>query len=231
MPEQYRVSPEDEPCMTTENRFVTVVDYGMGNLFSVCRALEHCGATPVLTDTPEGIAEAERLILPGVGAFADGMAGLEERGMVASLQAYAMSHRPLLGICLGMQMLLDTNDEFGLHRGLGLIPGHVAAIPPVGTNHQAHKIPHIGWNTLVRPHPDTLWDHTLLDNIPQETPVYFVHSFTAVPAEERYRLADCDYHGQRISAVIRSENLYGCQFHPEKSGPMGLRMINRFIQL
>lgn len=209
---------------------VAIVDYGVGNLFSVCRAVESCGAEPVLVETPDQIESAERLILPGVGAFADGMAGLRERNLVDTLVAYGRSGRPFLGICLGMQMLLETNHEFGIHEGLGLIPGSVVAIPPVGMDNQPHKIPHIGWNDLVPP-PETDWRGTILEDIPVETPVYFVHSFTAVPTEASYRLADCFYNGQRISAIVRSGNLFGCQFHPEKSGKMGLQILNNFISL
>ncbi|WP_303673631.1 imidazole glycerol phosphate synthase subunit HisH [Vampirovibrio chlorellavorus] len=212
-------------------RRVSIVDYGMGNLFSVSRALEHCGADPVFVTTPVQVAQAERLILPGVGAFADGMAGLKERGLVEALRAYHLSGKPLLGICLGMQMLLETNEEFGLHQGLGLLRGKVTAIPKVGTDQIPHKIPHIGWNSLSLPPQQPAWERTILAGIPEQTRMYFVHSYTAFPTHEENRLADADYNGQRISAVVHSGNLFGCQFHPEKSGPWGLKIIENFINL
>jgi glutamine amidotransferase len=210
---------------------VTVVDYGMGNLFSVSRAVEQCGGTVILADKPEMIDQAARVILPGVGAFADGMSELHKRRLVEPLRKIAVDGRPLLGICLGMQMLLDTGKEFGEHAGLGLISGVVEPIPSTGTDGQPHKIPHIGWNALIRPPACTSWADTILANIPENSPVYFVHSFTPMPAREEHRLADCRYDGRRVSAVIRSGNVYGCQFHPEKSGTVGLRILMNFLAL
>ena len=122
---------------------VTVIDYGVGNLFSVTKALERVGAEVILSSSPDDIANAQRLVLPGVGAFADGMRGLAERGLIEPIKRFAASGRPFLGICLGMQMMLDSSEEFGNHDGLGLIPGRVVAIPSIGA-HGVHKIPHIG---------------------------------------------------------------------------------------
>ena len=127
---------------------VTVIDYGVGNLFSVTKALERVGAEVVLSAAAADIANAQRLVLPGVGAFADGMRGLAERGLIEPIKTFAASGRPFLGICLGMQMMLDSSEEFGNHQGLGLIPGRVVAVPSVGSSGQAHKIPHIGWAAL-----------------------------------------------------------------------------------
>ena len=129
---------------------VTVIDYGVGNLLSVSRALEHCGAQVDLADNPAQIARAHRLVLPGVGAFKDGMDGLRERALVEPIRQYASGGRPLLGICLGMQLLLDVSEEFGAHEGLGLIPGRVAAIPATTADGVPHKIPHIGWNECTK---------------------------------------------------------------------------------
>jgi imidazole glycerol-phosphate synthase subunit HisH len=207
---------------------VTIIDYGIGNILSVTRAFEQCGANVVLSSDPEIIVGADYLVLPGVGAFADGMAGLQERGLVEAIKEFVTSGRPFLGICLGMQMLLDESEEFGLHKGLGLIPGKVAAIPSTGANGLPHKIPHIGWNEIYPPTPGS-WHHTILQETPEGAPVYFVHSFTAVPEQHQHRLADCYYDGVLISAAIRNENVYGFQFHPEKSGPEGLRMLRNFV--
>jgi glutamine amidotransferase len=209
---------------------VKVIDYGMGNLHSVCRALEHVGADAALTEKPEEIAAATHLVLPGVGAFKDGMAELAKRGFVDAVRAYAKTGKPLLGICLGMQMLFEESEEFGRHEGLALMPGAVRAIPAQGADGKPHKIPHIGWNALVPPQGAS-WEGTLLSGIPAGTEAYFVHSFTAQPADEALRLADADYDGCRVSAVVREGRVYGCQFHPEKSGPAGLAMLRNFLAL
>lgn len=208
---------------------VTIIDYGMGNLMSVCRAFEHCGAEVVLADSPGMVEQAEYMVLPGVGAFADGMAGLHERGLIASLRQYADSCRPFLGICLGMQMMFESSDEFGIHEGLGLIPGKILPIPPTGVDGISHKIPHIGWNALFPPAPEINWNETILHGVEPGTAVYFVHSFAAVPTCPEHRLANSIYNGRVISASVKYGKLYGCQFHPEKSGEAGLRIINNFI--
>jgi glutamine amidotransferase len=210
---------------------VTVIDYGAGNLFSVRRALEKCGTEPLFTDSVEAIASAPRLILPGVGAFADGMGGLRERGLIAPLRDYARSGRPMLGICLGMQMLLSKSEEFGEHEGLDLIAGKVVSLPPTGVNAERHKIPHIGWSRLEHPPgPHAPWRDSILADVRPGEAVYMVHSYTAVPDDARHRLADCHYNGRLISAAIRARNVYGCQFHPEKSGPLGLRILAAFLR-
>jgi glutamine amidotransferase len=210
---------------------VAVVDYGIGNLLSVCRALAYCGAEVGLTDSAEGILSAGYLVLPGVGAFADGMEGLRQRRLIKAIQSYALSGRPFLGICLGMQLMMESSEEFGQHEGLGLIPGKVIAIPPSGTDGTPHKIPHIGWNGLLKPYPGKNWQGTILQGLQPEDAVYFVHSFTCVPAQEKFRLADCIYDGRIISAAVHSGALHGCQFHPEKSGPVGLQLIKNFLDL
>lgn len=209
---------------------VTVIDYGVGNLLSVTRAFEYCGASVVLTDDAAKIADADYLVLPGVGAFCDGMVGLAGRGLVDPIRAFAAKERPFLGICLGMQLMLDESEEFGAHEGLGLIPGKVVAIPARGSDGAAHKIPHIGWNKICVP-AGISWQGTLLDTSAEDSSFYFVHSFTAVPASHKYRLADCYYNGQVIAAAIRKDNIYGCQFHPEKSGAGGLAIIKQFLEL
>lgn len=209
---------------------VTVVDYGAGNLLSVTRAFEHCGADVSVTDSPSAIEKAERLVLPGVGAFADGMRGLNERGLVEPIRRFASTGRPFLGICLGMQMMLDSSEEFGYHEGLGLIPGKNVAIPDTGTDGKKHKIPHIGWNEIALP-AGLSWENSVLTGIKERSAFYFVHSFMAVPSKAENRLADCDYDGRVISSVIMSGSLYGCQFHPEKSGETGLKVIRNFLRL
>jgi glutamine amidotransferase len=208
---------------------VTVVDYGVGNLFSVTRALDHCGAQVVLSENPREIEAAELLLLPGVGSFANGMQELTRRGLVEALLRHARSGRKFLGICLGLQLMFDASEEFGEHAGLGLIPGKVRAIPPRGSDGRPHKIPHIGWNALRSVPQGAPWSASLLRGVPPGSSMYFVHSFTAFPEHEAHRVADCDYDGRRICAVVKRDNLHGCQFHPEKSGETGLGVLRNFL--
>ncbi|WP_368293717.1 imidazole glycerol phosphate synthase subunit HisH [Dehalobacter sp. TBBPA1] len=210
---------------------ITLVDYGMGNILSVQRAFEYCGGQVRISDNPRDIRNSDYLVLPGVGAFADGMKGLSERGLMEAIINFASKERPFLGICLGMQMMMGKSEEFGIHEGLGLIPGSVVKIPAQDMHGLRQKIPHIGWNALALPDSKENWQGTILAGIEIGETVYFVHSFTAVPANLSNRLADTSYNGQIISAAVQSGYLYGCQFHPEKSGMTGLRIIRNFINL
>lgn len=207
---------------------VTVVDYGIGNLYSVQRACETVGASVELTSDPMVISRAERLILPGVGAFADGIAGLRARALVEPLQAFAASGRPLLGICLGMQMLADTSEEFGEHDGLGLIPGRVVQLPTTDTNGRLHHIPRVGWTALA-PVPQTSWASTPLRDTAPGACVYLVHSYHVVCNDPMHVLAVSHYGGHPLTSAIHSGNVTGFQFHPERSGPEGLRILRAFL--
>jgi glutamine amidotransferase len=205
---------------------VTVVDYGIGNLHSVIKALRHHGAEVRVSSQPADLLSAERAVVPGVGAFADGMHGLQQRGLVEPLHEFARSGRCLLGICLGMQLLLSESDEFGKHRGLDLIPGRVVAIP----SGEGVKVPHVGWNRIT-PAGERGWQSTLLADLSPGAQMYFVHSFTAVPDSPGHRLADTQ-HGQTVvSAAVQKGNVIGLQFHPEKSGEAGLLIVRRFLSL
>jgi len=204
---------------------VTVVDYGMGNLLSVTRALEHCGAQVTTERSPLFIAKADRLVLPGVGAFGNGMAELRQRNLVDAIRNYAATGRPLLGICLGMQMLLDGSDEFGASDGLGLIPGWVRKLPA----QSGIKLPHIGWSG-IRPLAGREWGSTLLEHVAPGQEVYFVHSFHADPQDSSHRLAETPYGAFQFCSVVKRNNITGCQFHPEKSGETGLSMIRNFLK-
>lgn len=208
---------------------VTLIDYGVGNLLSVARAFEHCGASVVLSHDPDDIDRAERLVLPGVGAFADGMQGLRDRELIDPIRRYAESGRPLLGICLGMQMLTTVSEEFGEHQGLGVIPGRVRTIPRIATDGTPLKTPHIGWSALHCP-DHAQWQGSLLADTSPGTSVYLVHSYAVELDDERHLLSDCVYGGHRIATTIRRETVVGCQFHPEKSGPAGLRMLAAFLR-
>lgn len=210
---------------------VVVVDYGLGNIFSVRKALEHCGARVTLSADPEVVARADRLVLPGVGAFKDGMSGLRERDLIEPAVSVARSGRAVLGICLGMQMLMTRSEEFGDHQGLGIVPGKVLAIPRTTVDGAPMRIPHIGWSPLTSPRPESDWTGSILESTPVGSAVYLVHSYTAWPDDEAHRLADCWYGGRRISAAIRFDNVYGCQFHPEKSAQVGLTILQRFLNV
>lgn len=210
---------------------VTVIDYGAGNLLSVQRGLEHCGAKVTLTADPEKILAAKRIVLPGVGAFGNAMQALDLLGLVAVIRELAQSHTPLLGICLGMQLLLEESEEFGITAGLGLIPGRVIPVPAQTQSGEMQKIPHIGWNALYPTKALGGWNGTLLqDNRPGEA-AYFVHSYMAAPSDSAHCIAECVYGGHLIPAAIRRGKTIGCQFHPEKSGQAGLRLLSAFLEL
>lgn len=197
---------------------VTLIDYGFGNLRSVEKALEHTGAAVRLTADPGEVRRARKLILPGVGTFGAGMAALNERGLRAPLLEAAAAGVPLLGICLGMQLLFDRSEEMGEHAGLGLLPGSVVRFQGDGL-----KVPHIGWNELEpqRAHP-------LLAGIPSGAHAYFVHSYFCQPGRPDDIVAIADY-GRPFAAVAGRANVAGLQFHPEKSQQVGLRILRNFL--
>lgn len=201
---------------------VTVVDYGLGNLHSVIKALTHLGAQVAVAEDGAGLAGATLVLLPGVGAFADGMAGLERRGHVAALRAHAAAGRPLAGICLGAQLLLDASDEFGDHAGLGIIPGRVVRIPSAGV-----KVPHVGWNRLEPAGP---WTGTPLAGTAPGAWGYFVHSFHMVPRDAADVLAVTRHGPHVITAAVRRGACIGFQYHPEKSGQAGLAQLGAFLR-
>lgn len=208
---------------------IMVIDYGVGNLYSVQRAVEVNGGEDILISCdPADLARADRVILPGVGAFQDGMLGLQERGLVEPLLAYARSGKPLLGICLGMQMLATTSDEFGHHPGLDLIPGDVQAIPRVAVNGDTLKVPFIGWAQLEYPDARAHAGSCLTGL--GERAVYLVHSYHVVPREPHHLLASYGFAGHRITAAIRKNNITGLQFHPEKSGEAGMAIMREFLR-
>jgi imidazole glycerol-phosphate synthase subunit HisH len=211
---------------------VTVIDYGIGNLLNVVRALQHCdAAVTVVSQANEICSLPDRLVLPGVGAFAGGMAELRQRGLDDLVRRFEPTGRPFLGICVGAQMLFDVGEEFGEHAGLGLIPGRVQLVPEHTPNGGTHRIPHIGWSPLARPDIRDSWAATPLSRFQEGNSVYFVHSFAAMPADERHRLADTYYDGVRICAAVGRDNIWGCQFHPERSGEEGLSVLQSFLDL
>lgn len=198
-----------------------IIDYGMGNLRSVQKALEAVGAVGDVTGDPERIRQADRVILPGVGAFADAIAELRRTGLDAAFRDAVKAGKPCLGVCLGLQLLFDVSEEDGEHQGLGLIPGRVVRFRPV----PGLPIPHMGWNTLDvrRPSP-------LLNGLPASPSVYFVHSYHAVPDSDDVVAATASY-PEPFAAMVWRDNLMACQFHPEKSQAVGLAMYRNFAAL
>ena len=210
-------------------RRVTVIDCGIGNLYSVARAFEVSGADVVFASSPGEIAQAGHLVLPGVGAFESGMAGLRQRDLVEPIRAHASAGKPLLGICLGMQMLASESFEFGEYAGLALVPGRVVPLPRAAVDGTPIKVPRIGWAELACA-PDASWAKTELDGTREGDGVYLVHSYEFRASFAADRLAVSDFGGHAICTVIRRGSVIGCQFHPEKSGPVGLGILRRFLE-
>jgi imidazole glycerol-phosphate synthase subunit HisH len=197
---------------------IAIIDYGMGNLHSVSKAVERLGYEAVVTADAKEIMEADGAILPGVGAFGDAMQNLKNTGLEEVTKFYAASGKPLLGICLGMQLLFSESEEYGPHEGLGLLPGKVIRFKG------DYKVPHMGWNKL-----SFLQDSPLVKGL-QEGHVYFVHSFHAKPEQSSDLLSTSDYH-QPVTAIVGRANVYGMQFHPEKSGELGMGLLRNFLAL
>lgn len=202
---------------------IAIIDYGVGNLFSLKSSFAAIGADVVVTSDPAVIASAERIILPGVGAFEDAAAKLRASGLDKVIYSEVEKGKPLLGICLGMQMLFERSYEYGEHKGLGLIPG---SVKPIKDDVSADlKIPHIGWNPLHMSNPkDELFKY-----IEDGDCVYFVHSYYACDCDE-YVIATAEY-GKELTAAVRNKNVWGAQFHPEKSGKVGLMMLKAFCEM
>ena len=201
---------------------VAIIDYGVGNLFSLKSSLKEIGAEAVVTSDEKVIAEADRIILPGVGAFEDAARKLRESGMAEVVKREAAAGKPMMGICLGMQLMFDVGYEYGVHEGLGLIKGSVrpiADVIPAG-----YKIPHIGWNLLRFRKESPLFKY-----IKEEDYVYFVHSYYAAECDESV-IAVTEY-GAELTAAVANGNVYGCQLHPEKSGEVGMKILKAFVEL
>lgn len=208
---------------------IVIVDYDRGNLFSVRQAIARVGGDPVVTGDPAVVAGADRLILPGVGAFADAMVTLHGRGLDDAVKTFAATGRPFLGICLGMQLLFDESSEFGCHAGLGLIRGRVDRLPePIDARRE--KIPNVGWSRLMPVTGGRPWPDSLFERVKPGDFAYFVHSYAPRPAERAQRLADIEFGGSAVAAAIAAGPIAACQFHPEKSGEVGLAILEAFVR-
>jgi len=197
---------------------IAIIDYGMGNLHSVSKAVQRLGFEAVVTSDPKVILSASGAVLPGVGAFGDAMDNLRETGLKDTVLEYAASGKPLLGICLGMQLLFTESEEHGQHAGLNLLPGKVVRF------RGPYKVPHMGWNRL-----SFRTSSPLLEGL-EEGHVYFVHSYHVIPEETNDLLATTDYY-QAVTAIVGRDNVYGMQFHPEKSSDLGMKLLERFLTI
>ena len=198
---------------------ILVIDYGMGNLRSVSKALEHLGGKVVVSSSPDDIEKADKIVLPGVGAFGDAVKELRDRHLVEPLAAFIRNQKPFLGICLGLQLLFPASDESAGAQGLGIYPGKVRAFqsPKI-------KIPHMGWNQVsIRP------DHPLLQGIAEGSYFYFVHSYYGVPEDEKWVIGRCTYGQEEFAAILGRGPTLATQFHPEKSQAAGLQILKNFI--
>ena len=206
---------------------IAIIDYGVGNLFSLSASLKFLGAETKVTNKEEDLRTADRIILPGVGAFEDAIAELRATGLVEAILEETEKGKPLLGICLGMQLLFETSYEYGEHKGLGLIPGEIASIEadlPARPSGEKLKVPHIGWNSLHLKNEDPLFKY-----IKEGDYVYYVHSFYGKNCLEN-TIASSNYDIE-ITGAVRRGSVYGTQFHPEKSGNVGLNILRAFMEL
>ncbi|UHA75217.1 imidazole glycerol phosphate synthase subunit HisH [Paenibacillus sp. 481] len=200
---------------------IAIVDYGMGNLHSVSRAVERLGYKPTVTANKDSLLQADGIILPGVGAFGDAMEMLRASGLDHVLRTAAERGIPLLGICLGMQLLFHESEEYGIHKGLSLLPGRVVRFAG-----DSYKVPHMGWNQVTWLQPSSVLTSSLV-----EGHVYFVHSYYVEVEEATDLIATCPYGGVEVAAIVGRSNVYGMQFHPEKSGELGLQLLRSFLEL
>ncbi|QKJ22262.1 imidazole glycerol phosphate synthase subunit HisH [Poseidonibacter lekithochrous] len=206
---------------------IVVIDYDIGNVKSIINALENIGITPQLTNERNEILKADAVILPGVGAFKHGMENLKKYELIESLLDFIKLDKPFLGICLGMQMLLEESEEFGITKGLSVIEGKIKKLPVKNLNFE--KLPHVSWNEIRNKNNN--WKNTILNDIGEYSDMYFVHSFVAMPKNENDILSTTLYSDYEFVSSLKKGNVYGCQFHPEKSGEIGLKILKNFVNI
>lgn len=209
---------------------VLVIDYGIGNIFNVIRAVKYLGFDCKLSSKADEIDHADSIILPGDGAFGDTTKEISKRNLIKPIINHAARNKPLLGICVGMQILSTYSKEFGYHKGLNLIPGKVIKFNVLKNPKHKYKIPHLGWNNIQRPENKS-WNNTIFYGIRNKDCVYFIHSYVFIPKKTANILAFTEYAGQTYASAVQQGNVIGCQFHPEKSGKTGLKIISNFLQM
>ena len=208
---------------------ITIIDYGCGNILNLVRAIKFLGYEVDITHDDKKIINSSHVILPGVGAFGNAMKQIEKYNLRNTILEYAKSNKPLLGICLGMQILLTAGYEFGAHKGLGLIQGEVIKI--FNKKNKEIKVPHIGWNELYPNNNKKEWKNKILNDSLIGKSFYFVHSFVCITKNPDSTIAVCNYSGILIPAVVSIDNIFGCQFHPEKSADSGLNFLKNFCEI
>jgi imidazole glycerol-phosphate synthase subunit HisH len=209
------------------SKIVHIIDYGMSNLLSISRAFEHVGASVKIIHNPDEISQAGYLVLPGVGAFPDAMTELNNRNLTEAIKIHTKTGKPLLGVCLGMQLLLSRGFEIKETEGLALIPGEVKTLPKNDIN---FKVPNINWHSIFEPKMGR-WKNTVLDDVKEHSHFYFVHSFHAIPENNNHILALSNFGKVNFAAAVINENIVGTQFHPEKSAEIGLKLISNFLRM
>ena len=220
---------------------IAIVDYGMGNLFSVAQACRWAGLKSVITSSSSEISAAKAVILPGVGAFGVAMDNLKRLDLVNALRDYANSGNPMIGICLGLQLLMTESLEFGRHTGLGIIDGEVVPLREFRKDDRRYKVPHVGWSRIQAPEPDEqqrikpaipeTWRHTLLDGLPDGEHMYFTHSYFIRPNDLKLSLSFTMYGQSKFCSSLSVGNIFACQYHPERSGPSGLHIYQNLATL
>ncbi|WP_424686292.1 MAG: imidazole glycerol phosphate synthase subunit HisH [Halarcobacter ebronensis] len=205
---------------------ISIIDYDIGNVKSIINAFIKIGIEPILTNDKQTILSSDGVILPGVGAFAHGMENLKKYELIETINDFIETKKPFMGICLGMQMLMEESEEFGLNKGLGLIEGKVIKLPIQNSNNE--KLPHVSWNEIQR---NKSWVNTIFKDIEENSDMYFVHSFIVSPRNDENILAFTEYSDYKFCSSVKKDNIYGCQFHPEKSGKIGLKIMKNFVNL
>ena len=205
---------------------ISIIDYQLSNLFSVQHACEFAGLNAEITSDPKDLYKSHAIILPGVGAFGDAMKNLQNLGLISPILEHINSKKPFMGICLGLQLLFDSSEEFGNHKGLGVIKGKVIKFPNKNLQKKPLKVPQIGWNKIF-----IQKDASYLKNIKDGEFMYFVHSFFVIPDEKKVILTKTVYEGMEYTSAISQNNVFAVQFHPEKSGPQGLKIYENFAKI
>ncbi len=208
---------------------VAIVDYGLGNLFSINQACLHVGLETIITSDLNEIKSAGAMILPGVGAFGDAMNYLKRTELIEPIKEFVKTGKPFLGICLGMQLMFTESEEFGSNEGLNLIKGKIIKFPSFDTHDEVVKVPQIQWNKIIK-NTDIIWNESVLNGIPENSYMHFVHSFYAKPDNENHVLTYTEYANINYASAVTKDNITGFQFHPEKSGELGLKIYENWAK-